>query len=211
MRADVSVMRTTSAPAGVRAGFLGEHRDAALVRALASAIESRKSRHGRHAERVAERSMAVLRAMDDPTAEPDLYYGFLLHDVGQITIPDAVLLKSGPLEPEELALIKEHPIAGVELLRAHGLSAGALAVVRSHHERWDGAGYPKGLARNRIPLPARVFSVVDAYDSMTHSRPYRRAMDHDCAVAELRRQSGTQFDPACVDAFVGMSRTLGLI
>ena len=97
------------------------------------------------------------------------------------------------------------------MVRGFGLSRVAIEVIRYHHERYDGTGYPKGLTGDGIPLAARVFSVVDAYDALTNPRPYRRATDHDCAVAELRRMAGSQFDPGVVDAFVAQSHTLGLV
>lgn len=186
-------------------------RDVRVIESLATLIEARTKRPGDHAARVADRSMAVLRSMTGADPDPDLRLGFVLHDVGQILVPESILLKAGALDDDERELLRAHPKAGVEILKPIGFSDAALAVVAHHHERFDGEGYPRGLKGERIPLAARVFSVVDAYDSMTHARPYRRAMDHDCATAELRRRAGDQFDPDCVDAFIGLSRDLSLI
>jgi ribonuclease P protein subunit RPR2 len=183
-------------------------RDLAIIRMLASALESR-GRPDDHAGRVARRALAVLREITGGSPDPEIEYGYVLHDVGQVTVPESVLLKAGPLEPDELELVHGHAEAGVELVRALGLGRPAVDVIRHHHERWDGSGYPTRIAGERIPLHVRVFSVVDAYDSMRGARPYRKPMDHDCATADLRRQSGTQFDPACVDAFVRVARAQG--
>ncbi len=186
-------------------------RDLAIAAMLASAIESRTKRPGDHAERVAARAMSLLRALAPGAAHDDIRLGFLLHDVGQITVPESVLLKAGPLDEAERDLVRAHPESGAQMVKGLGLARAAIEVIRYHHERFDGSGYPKGLAGEKIPLAARVFSVVDAYDALTNPRPYRRATDHDCAVAELRRMAGTQFDPRVVETFVAQSRALGLV
>jgi HD-GYP domain-containing protein (c-di-GMP phosphodiesterase class II) len=183
-------------------------RDLRLIETLASVIESRRRSPTGHAARVAERSMRVLRTVTGTEPDPDVRYGFVLHDVGQILIPESVLLKAGPLDDAERERLRAHPDEGVQVLKPLGFGLPALEIVRCHHEQYDGSGYPRGLAGARIPLAARVLSVVDAYDSMTHARPYRRAMDHHCAVAELRRKAGAQFDPECVAAFVALGREL---
>ena len=134
--------------------------------------------------------------------EPGLEYGFILHDIGKIGIPEAVLRKPGPLTESERRLIETHTILGEQmvgeaaLLRGHGAR-----VVRSHHERWDGQGYPDRLAREDIPLGARIFSIADALDAITSDRPYRPASTWEEAAAEIAAGAGTQFDPEVVDAF----------
>jgi HD-GYP domain-containing protein (c-di-GMP phosphodiesterase class II) len=138
------------------------------------------------------------RLLDDPSLE----YGFLLHDIGKIGVPDSILDKKGPLGPEELLLMRQHPLIGAELLNDVPLLDGeGLQVVRSHHERWDGHGYPDGLKGDEIPLGARIFALADALDAMTSDRPYRRAMRWTAARDEIVAQSGKQFDPDVVEAF----------
>jgi hypothetical protein len=130
----------------------------------------------------------------------ELELAALLHDLGKLGIPDAVLNKPGPLDPEEMRVMQLHPVWGAELLATiPGLEAVA-AIVRFHHERVDGSGYPAGLTRERIPAASRVIAACDAFHAMTSDRPYRDALDFDAALAELRRNAGTQFDPAVVGA-----------
>lgn len=180
---------------------------ATTVRALAAALELRDYVTGGHAERVTVLALALARRVaPDLAADPQLEYGFLLHDVGKIGVPDAVLLKPAPLDGVELAEIRRHPLLGVELLaRIPYLSGVVLDVVRAHHERWDGSGYPGGLRGTQIPLAARIFAFADAYDAMTNDRPYRDALSAGSALTEIRSLSGSQFDPSLVDAFVGVA------
>jgi HD-GYP domain-containing protein (c-di-GMP phosphodiesterase class II) len=147
----------------------------------------------------------LLRAVDFDFARSQkaLDYGFLLHDVGKIAIPDEILLKPGPLSPSERKHMRTHTIIGEAMLRGIGILQGEpLRVVRSHHERWDGRGYPDGLAGTQIPLGARVFAVADALDAMTSDRPYRPAGTWAGARDAITSQSGRHFDPAVVQAFV---------
>jgi ribonuclease P protein subunit RPR2 len=136
--------------------------------------------------------------------EPSIEYGFLLHDVGKIGIPDSILLKEGPLTAAERRRMQTHTILGEQMLGGVAFLQGdGLRVVRSHHERWDGAGYPDGLAGEDIPLAARVFAVADALDAMTSDRPYRAALPWSVAHGEIEAQAGLQFDPEVVHAFAG--------
>jgi ribonuclease P protein subunit RPR2 len=142
------------------------------------------------------------------TIEPELgddvsiEYGFVLHDVGKIGISDRILQKAGPLTPEERRVMEQHPVLGYDMLRnVTFLQGEGLAVVRSHHERWDGLGYPDGRSGTDIPLAARIFAVADALDAMTSVRPYRLPRPWQDAGAEIVAQSGTQFDPRVVTAF----------
>jgi putative nucleotidyltransferase with HDIG domain len=128
-----------------------------------------------------------------------------LHDVGKIAIPDRILRKPGPLDEEEFRIIKSHPTIGAELLRSWGL-ADAAEIVRQHHERIDGSGYPEGLAGEQIEIEARIIHVADAYMAMTQDRPYQAAISHEDAVAELARHAGTQFDAAVVAALMALER-----
>jgi putative nucleotidyltransferase with HDIG domain len=128
--------------------------------------------------------------------------GSLVHDIGKIGVPDSVLGKAGPLTADEWNLMKRHPGLGHQMLRHLKWAPEVLDIVRSHHERWDGGGYPDGLATEGIPAVARLVAVCDTLDAMTSDRPYRSGFSFRVAAAEIRRMSGTQFDPAMVDAFV---------
>jgi ribonuclease P protein subunit RPR2 len=129
-------------------------------------------------------------------------YGFLLHDIGKLAVPDAILNKTGALTDEEWELMRGHPEAGVRILSPIPFLGRAIDVVRHHHERWDGSGYPAGLAGESIPMWARIFAVVDAVDAMTSDRPYRDALPLEVAHQELKKGVGTQFDSICVAAFM---------
>jgi ribonuclease P protein subunit RPR2 len=176
------------------------------VRALAAALELRDDATGGHAERVTAGALALVHAVAPEHArDPNLEFAFLLHDVGKIGVPDAVLLKPGPLDDSELRAMRRHPELGEAIVRTvPHLSEVVSHVVRHHHERWDGTGYPDGLAGSDIPLAARLFAVVDAFDAMTNDRPYRRAMTHERARAELVALSGAQFDPELVPVFLDL-------
>jgi HD-GYP domain-containing protein (c-di-GMP phosphodiesterase class II) len=132
---------------------------------------------------------------------PRLEFGFLLHDIGKVAIPDAILYKPEALTDEERALMEQHPLIGAEIVGRIEFLAGAVEVVRSHHERWDGRGYPDGLAADEIPLPARVFAVADVVDALTTDRPYRPASSFAVAREMITAESGTHFDPRVVEAF----------
>jgi HD-GYP domain-containing protein (c-di-GMP phosphodiesterase class II) len=132
--------------------------------------------------------------------DPQMAYGFLLHDIGKLAVPDAILRAPGRLSDEQWTLMRRHPEEGVRMLSSVPFLDKALDVVRCHHERWDGGGYPKGLSGEAIPLWARIFAVVDALDAITAERPYRAARSYEAALEEIRLHSGTQFDPMVVDA-----------
>ena len=142
-------------------------------------------------------------------SERDLRYGFLLHDLGKIGVPDGVLLKPGPLSAGELEQMRSHPVLGERLLATIPyLGNLARAVVGAHHERWDGTGYPKRLRGEQIPLAARIFAVADAFDAMTNDRPYRRALPVERALAEIAAEAGRHFDPALAFAFLDRASDL---
>ena len=179
------------------------HRQTAA--ALASAIDARDSGTGGHVERVTVLGQALLEEVAPELAvDPQIAFGFLLHDVGKIGVPDAVLRKAGALTMAERGLMDTHPQVGWRIVDSAGFSPVVGELVLTHHERWDGSGYPRGLAGEEIPLAARLFAVVDALDAMTSDRPYRRAMPIDEALREVQAGAGTQFDPGCVDALVSM-------
>jgi putative nucleotidyltransferase with HDIG domain len=175
----------------------------ATVRALCNAVEARDAYTGKHAERVAAYGMEIARVLDAPFSDdPEVEFGFLLHDVGKVAVPDSILWKPEPLTPEERSLMERHPLVGWEILREIDFLGEAKLVVRHHHERWDGAGYPDGLAGELIPLSARVFAVADVLDALTTVRPYRAPSTMIEARAMIEESSGTHFDPQVVDAFL---------
>jgi ribonuclease P protein subunit RPR2 len=181
------------------------------VSALASALESKDTGTRAHSQRVQSYASALADAVGQAAVvrDPSTPYGFLLHDVGKIGIPDGILQKPGPLSTAERRKMETHTVlgeamlAGVVFLKGEGLK-----IVRSHHERWDGRGYPDGLVREEIPIGARIFAVADALDAMTSHRPYRRAMSWSAAHAEILAQRKREFDPDVVDAFVTVESTL---
>ncbi len=174
----------------------------ATVSALSNAVEARDAYTGAHAERVAAYGIEIAGAAGLPAADvPRLEFGFLLHDIGKVAIPDAILYKPEALTVEERALMEQHPLIGAQIVGRIEFLSGAVEVVRSHHERWDGRGYPDGLAADEIPLPARVFAVADVLDALTTDRPYRPASSFAIAREMITAESGTQFDPHVVDAF----------
>jgi response regulator RpfG family c-di-GMP phosphodiesterase len=173
------------------------------VLALARALESKDGVTGAHSERVRRYATELTRAVDESLLqEPSLEYGFILHDVGKIGIPDSLLSKTEPLTAAERRVLETHTVLGEQMVGDAALLRGEGArVVRSHHERWDGRGYPDGLAGEEVPLGARVFAVADALDAMTSDRPYRKAGRWEAAAAEILDQAGWQFDPRVVEAF----------
>jgi len=173
------------------------------VTALASALESKDTETSAHSQRVHHYAAELAREIAPEIAEdPSVQYGFMLHDVGKIGIPDEILQKPGALTQPERSLMETHTVIGEEMLRGVTLlRGGGLEVVRSHHERWDGDGYPDGRPGTDIPVAARVFAVADALDAMTSDRPYRAAVPWDRAGREIVAQSGRQFDPMVVQAF----------
>ncbi len=174
----------------------------ATVRALANAVEARDAYTHKHAERVASYGLELARAVGvELAAAPEIEFGFLLHDVGKVAVPDAILFKTDRLTNEEYALITRHPVIGWEILRHVDFLGDAKLVVRHHHERWDGRGYPDGLVGDAIPLAARVFALADALDALTTDRPYRPAVGWVDARTEICAQAGGQFDPEVVAAY----------
>lgn len=177
----------------------------ATVRALSNAVEFRDAYTGKHAERVAAYGLLIARTAGLELADaPETEFGFLLHDVGKVAIPDSILHKPGPLSEEERALMATHPDIGARIVGEISFLGDAVCVVRSHHERWDGRGYPDGLAGEAIPLAARVFAVADVLDALTTERPYRKASSMGVAREMIAAGSGTQFDPAVVDGFLAI-------
>jgi len=175
------------------------------LEALGAALDTRDAGTQGHSCRVRGYSLAIARAHGVPESKMrDIEHGVLLHDIGKIGIPDAILLKPGPLTPAEWQVMRSHPELGRQLVEKIPFLRGAVPVVYHHHERWDGTGYPLGLTGEAIPLGARIFAVADALDAMTFDRPYSRAISLELAQAEIRRCAGTHFDPAVVESFLGI-------
>ncbi|MCD4750803.1 MAG: response regulator [Thermoanaerobaculales bacterium] len=175
--------------------------------ALSSAVDAREVSTGDHSRRVTRMSNALAEELGlDRVERKHLSRGALLHDIGKIGISDAVLLKTGKLTADEMAIMQQHPEIGYRILEPIRFLARAMLIVRYHHENFDGSGYPYGLSGDAIPRGARIFSVVDALDAMTSTRTYRKAMDLDAAIGELDRCSGSQFDPEVVDALHAVGR-----
>ncbi len=178
---------------------------------LSHANESRDPSTRGHSARVTAFALAVAHRLGCWTRVLEaIRVGGPLHDIGKLGIPDEVLLKPGPLDDEEQDVVRGHPVAGATLVRSVAGLEVAVGCVLHHHERWDGGGYPAGLAGEAIPLEARVLAVADAFDAMISTRPYRRAMAQSDAVAELERCSGSQFDPFVAEAFAEAWRERGL-
>lgn len=172
------------------------------LKALVQALETRDFETHGHSERVVTFSLRLGYELGlDKDALRDLELGALLHDIGKIGVPDAVLRKPAKLTDEEWNKMKLHPQHGQKILRNIGFLAGATRVVSQHHEKWDGSGYPAGLRGEEIDIGARIFSVVDAFDAMVSDRVYRKGCSYEAAVEELERFAGTQFDPVIVEAF----------
>lgn len=175
----------------------------ATLLALSAALDARDRETEGHSQRVTTLAQQIGKRMNLSEQELTmLERGALLHDVGKIGIPDNILLKPGPLSAEERALMKRHPQVGYDMLKGVPFLQEALPVVLYHQEKYDGAGYPQGLRAEDIPLSARIFAVADAYDAMTSTRPYRTALSHADAVTEIKRCSGSQFDPQVVEIFL---------
>jgi putative two-component system response regulator len=173
------------------------------VTVLADALEAKDPLTGLHALRVQRYALELTDGFDRSLLDdPSLEYGFLLHDIGKIAIPDQILSKQGPLTDTELEIVRQHPTIGAQLLSGIALLSGeGLNVVRHHHERWDGCGYPDRLTAQQIPIGARIFALADTLDAMTTDRPYRHALSWEQAIDEILAQDGRQFDPRVVSAF----------
>jgi HD-GYP domain-containing protein (c-di-GMP phosphodiesterase class II) len=172
------------------------------------ALDLRDKETEGHTQRVTE--MAVHLATDMGIGEGplmDIRRGALLHDIGKMGIPDAILLKSGPLTDDEWEIMRRHPLYAYELLSPITFLQPSLDIPYCHHEKWDGSGYPRGLKGEEIPLAARIFAVVDVYDALRSDRPYRLAWPEEEVLEHIKFLSGTHFEPAVVEAFLKMDRT----
>lgn len=178
---------------------------------LGTAIDAKDPFTSLHSEEVAEISHSIALSMGLSPGEADIIHiAGHLHDIGKIGIPDAILKKSEPLTEEEWQFIKKHPDTGANILRpvVSLLENGIVEMVRHHHERFDGKGYPCGLKGDAIPLGARIIALADSLSAILQNRPYRPSMDFDFAIAEIVNCSGSQFDPEVVTAFMGISEEI---
>jgi len=200
--------------------FLAAHRDhalpagadegqCALGEALVAALDAREHETGLHSKRVACHTLVLARHFSaDPRQLQQVYLGALLHDIGKIGIPDSILLKDDALTDAEWQIMRTHPEIGHRILTGAPFMGDAAQIVLTHEERFDGTGYPRGLAGRAIPLWARLFAVIDALDAITSDRPYRKSLPFDAARAEITRQSGIQFDPRAVEVLVAEDTVL---
>jgi diguanylate cyclase (GGDEF)-like protein len=175
-----------------------------VIAALSSTLVERDRYTGDHSESVVELTVRVAEGLAlDPQEIARVRTGALLHDIGKVGVPDEILHKPGPLDAEEWEIMRQHPAIGERIVRAIPGMGAIARIVRHEHERWDGAGYPDGLVGEQIPVGSRIILACDAYHAMTSDRPYREAMSHRDAMAELSAHAGTQFDPSVVEALVG--------
>jgi diguanylate cyclase (GGDEF)-like protein len=175
----------------------------ATIQALAAAVDAKDPYTQGHSRRVADHARLIAERLGlTPEQVDQVYTAATLHDVGKIGIPDRVLQKAGRLSPEEQRLMETHPVLGEVIVGKVPQLANTLGGVRSHHERWDGHGYPDGLSGEQIPLVARILALADTFDAMTSNRPYRRSLAVETALQEIGRSAGTQFDPRLTPLFV---------
>jgi putative nucleotidyltransferase with HDIG domain len=180
----------------------------ATIEGWAQALELRDQETEGHSRRVPELTLELARQLGlHGEALVHIRRGALLHDIGKMSIPDAILHKPGPLTDEEWAIMRRHPVRAYELLSKIPYLQQALDIPYAHHEKWNGSGYPRGLVGEQIPIAARIFTVVDVFDALTSDRPYRLALNLPEALEYIRSQAGSHFDPKVVDAFLQIINT----
>ena len=199
------IERRTAELDGALQSLEGAYR--ATLKALVTALETRDSETHGHSERVVNFSLRLGREVGlDEEQMRSLEFGSLLHDIGKIGVPDAILRKPAALTEPEWYEMRKHPMHGEQILGGIEFLEGASRVVAQHHEKWDGSGYPLGLRGEQIDFNARIFAVADAFDAITSDRVYRRGRTYEAAVEELTRCAGTHFDPRVVEAFIRVPR-----
>ncbi len=180
-----------------------------MVRTLAEVVDARDNQTRSHLDRTYQFAMALTRRVAPGLAtRAEIGYGYLLHDIGKVGMPDAILKKPGSLTDDEWRVMRTHPIIGVTLVQPLHLMGDAVGILRSHHERWDGRGYPEGLRGEDIYLPARILMLADAFDAMTSDRSYRKALPIHVALEEIDTNAGTQFDPEMAKVWVALVEEL---
>lgn len=179
----------------------------ATMKSLARVVEAKDPTTRGHLDRTARYGLALGRRIDPAmAARPEVAHGFFLHDIGKVGIPESILCKSGPLTDLEWIVMRSHPNQGARIVEPIPFMGEAVEIVRTHHERFDGGGYPAHLRGEEIPLPSRVFAIADSFDAMTSDRPYRVGLALEVALAEVADQAGAQFDPRCVEALLALDR-----
>ena len=182
-----------------------------MVKTLAMVCEMKDNYTRHHLDRTYQYAIALTRRVaPDLAQDASVGYGYLLHDIGKVGIPDAILNKEGPLDESEWRIMRTHPVIGLQLVQPIRFLGDAVQIVKSHHERWDGKGYPEGKAGEDIYLPARIFAIIDTFDAMTSDRPYRKGLPVHAAMEEIDRCGGTQFDPELATAFIALCEDLRL-
>jgi len=197
----------TIARATLSAVFEGRPVDAAVVEALALGINRETLEHACRVQGNAV-ALAVALNITDPYLLRAIAAAGLLHDIGKLAVPEHLLEKPGPLQPDEFDQVKRHARWGAEMLTCVNAPDVLVAIVRHHHENWDGSGYPDRIAGTAIPLGARVLAIVDCYDAVTSGRPYCRAQSRQAAAALIQERRGTMYDPSVVDAFIAVQPAL---
>jgi len=179
---------------------------------LANALEAKDPYTRGHSERVGAWSRSVAAALGLPPSDVDMIgQAGLLHDIGKIGIPETVLRKPGELDPDEWAVMRNHPLIGAQIVAPFDFFAAGALMIRHHHERCDGTGYPDGLVGDEIPIGARIITVADVYDALTSNRPYRAARSHSTAVETLTAGAGRVFDEDAVTAFIGLLQSFATV
>lgn len=179
----------------------------ATVQTLAFVVEAKDTHTRTHLNRARDYAVALAQRVAPELASDKVFqYGFLLHDIGKVGIPEHILRKPSPLTRDEWEVMQTHPILGGQMLAPIKFLQPAIPIVECHHERWDGKGYPRGLRGEDIPLPARIFAVVDTFDAVTSERPYRAALSVEDAIGEITRAGGSQLDPRMAEEFAALCR-----